>query len=155
MKEWIGVPQSVVSKNVGTFVGRRAKNLPSTKLLDLLQRTPKSDDRAKAGAEGACRACRSNDPELKKNARAIHDVIHQYMYGDALELKMFEPLLDLNISFELPIWFFERVVVENGGVLEFGSGLNTLATDILIIENGGEIRCSGSLKITCRRMARS
>lgn len=149
LKEWIGVPQSVVAKNTGNFVGRRAGKLPPTNLHERLEK------RVGGAAVGSCTGRRSIDPGLKQYGSTIREVIRQYIYGDASELLMLEPLIGLNVALEFPFWLFNRVHVEQGGVLEFGPGVNSLVTDTLIIENGGEIRSAGSLRINCRRMARS
>lgn len=147
LKEWIGVPQSSVARSRGKFTGRRTPQLPSEKLV------------ARAGkvksTRRSCSRCRKASAELYQDANVIHDAIHQYVYGDAAELTAHVPVLEAHVLHELPFWLFGRVVVEEDGVLEFGAGINTIVTDTLIIESGGLIRCEGSLKIDCRRIARS
>ena len=151
LKQWIGVSQSAVSANPGKFNARRAGKLPPTNLGDAITK------RAEKRADGdcPCKGRRMVEPEVKEFGSAIRDVLRQYIYGDSRELKPYERLLDLRITLEYPFWFFNTVVVEEGGVLEFGAGANSLVADTLIIEEGGEIRSEGSLKIDCRRIARS
>ena len=141
MKEWIGVPQSAVVKNARAFVGRQAGTRLPPNLHEL-------------SAEPEHRRGRI-DPRLKPHRLTIHEVTRQYVYGDAGDLTALEPLIGRTVAVEFPFWFFRRVHVDSGGVLEFGRGLNSLVTDTLIIENGGEIRSAGSLTINCRRIARS
>jgi hypothetical protein len=149
LKEWIGVPQSVVSKNTDKFVGRRVGKLPPADLHERLEKD------VVGAAAGSCTKRRSIDPGVKQYGSAIQDVLRQYIYGDARELAALEPLIGLNVVPDFPFWLFNRVHVEQGGMLEFGPGMNVLVADTLIIENGGEIRSAGSLKINCRRMSRS
>lgn len=151
MKEWIGVPQAAVSKNAGKFVGRRAGKLPPANLHAAVTKA-NSDDHAH---DRKCDGCRGADAGLKQHSRLIRGLIRQYVYGDASELAAWQDLIERHVRFEFPFWLFNRVVVERDGVLEIGPGLNTLITDTLIIEHGGEIRCIGSLKVNCRRIARS
>jgi len=152
LKEWIGVPQSVVDRNARQFVGRRAQFLPTS------AKPPTNSARA-AKSPGMAQGPIVTKLETERNTphlmSTIHDSIRQYLYGNARELGFLEDLLDHHIAEAYPFWLFKSVVVEAGGVLEFGPGLNSLVTDILIIEDGGEIRCEGSLRIDCRRIERS
>jgi hypothetical protein len=141
LKEWVGVPQSIVSKNAHAFAKRQtATTLPS--------------DLNRLSTEVLHHRGRS-DPRLREHSSAMRETIRQYLYGDARRLANLEPLIGRNVGVEFPFWFFRRVQVDKSGVLEFGSGINSLVTDTLIIKRGGEIRSTGNLTIHCRRIARS
>jgi hypothetical protein len=151
LKEWIGVPQSVVSQHPGLFNGRRTAKLPPTSLVDAVTKVAGE----RRGSTCSCKELRAAVPELRTYASEIRGAIRQYLFGDASELAPFEGLLDHSFATAYPFWLFGKVVVEEGGVLEIGAGTNSIVVDTVIIEEGGEIRCEGSLKIDCRRIARA
>jgi len=148
MKEWVGVPQSAVSKRAGEFIGRRTGRLPVSKHIPQDVAPRASDEEVKP-----CNGCA--DPGRKQSSAISRSVICQYLYGDAREPAVMDAFRDLELAYEFPIWLYNRVHVEPGGVLEFGPGMNLLTVDTLVIEPGGKIQSAGNLKISCRRITRS
>ena len=127
LKEWIGVSQAVVDMDPAVFATRKAK--PARR------KDPDPDD--------------DGDDRSRALAR-------QFLLGDATSVRKVQSVLQLDrFELDIPLWAYRRVEIDRGGVLEFGAGANLLVADELIIAEGGTIRSSGSLKITCTRLARS
>lgn len=168
VKRWVGVDDRVAQRYArpvclpplnerestgrGYAGGDRAKERLARQkaVLEADTKAQTSEQEAKLASRATRGVSRQHLEAVQQAARAYvrgYSKLVQPEYKQAVELVFGE--------FLIPVWAFNRIVVENGSVLQLGPGSNVLTAWEVEIQGSGTIRSKGHLKVDCTNLRHS
>ncbi len=169
LKQWIGLnDRTVKGRNLTSRDSQREMKDYRRKLKPFDTRVSLSKEVSEANSEirmsksSAFQPLKSTTEKTMTRSKssatldAIRTYTHAYLYGDSTLVKEHKAILEAHfVSFEVPLWFFESIIVRSGSTLYLGTGSNILAAHELNIESGGKIKSFGNLTISVNRLRKS
>jgi len=165
VKQWVGLDDRVAQRYArpvclpplserestgrGYAGGDREKERLARQTVDL-----QKDAREVAGEREAALTSAASGGISRQHLEAVHQAARAYVrgYSKAVAPEYKKAVELVYKEFLIPIWAYSRIVVENGSVLQLGTGSNVLAAWEMEIQGTGTIRSKGHLKVDCTKL---
>jgi hypothetical protein len=131
LKKWIGIPDRRFEKS----------SLKSTfKVPAQIPKKIKTNVKAQPGERNA-----PAESFASEDFNAIREATLAYIWGNSSLASKFKPIVEEAFGkFQVAIWPLLTITVKRGAVLELGGGANVLCVWKIVIEEGGQVRSTGT-----------